>query len=341
MIEMVDLAWRHSQDAEDIEARVLEVLRSGRWLGGPAVEQAESEVARLCGRQGAVAVGCGTDALILGLQALGIRAGARIGVPALTFFATAGAVCAIGAQPVVLDVDDRGLLASVPDDLDAVIPVHLFGNRASVSTAIPVIDDAAQAIGSGISDGRLTAVSSYPTKVLSGAGNGGFVVGDDVELLDRVRRLGTHGLDGPHLHRPIAGHVGRNSRMSAVQAAALLGQLGSLDARIRRRRDIASHYDTVLGPTALRRDPDNPVPTYCLVHPDRDGLSAALGRQGIASTVYYPRSLREQPALAGRIAPCDTPVADRLSRQLLAIPVHAGLDDAQVEQVAAVLRSWV
>lgn len=335
---MVDLAWRHGQDAEDIEARVLGVLRSGAWLGGPVVAEAEQALAALFGRQGAVGVGSGTDALILGLQALGVPRGARVGVPALTFFATAGAVCAAGAVPVVLDVDARGLLdGPVPDGLAAVIPVHLFGNRATVSTDVPVFDDAAQAAGSGASSGVLTAVSTYPTKVLSGAGNGGFVLGDDPVLLQRVRALGAHGMTEPHEHHEVGGHIGRNSRLGAVEAAVVLGQLASLPRRIQRRRQIAAAYDAVLGERALRRDPENPVPVYCLRDPARDALRARLHAAGIEAIVYYPRPLHRQPALRGLLEPTDAPMADRLADELLAIPVHAGLTDAQVNQVLEAL----
>lgn len=338
-VRMVDLAWRHGEDADRIEARVLEVLRSGAWLGGPVVEAAENAVAELFGRRGAVGVASGTDALVLGLQALGVQAGDRVGVPALTFFATAGAVCAVGAVPVVLDVDERGLLTQVPDGLRAVIPVHLFGNRATVDTAIPVLDDAAQAAGFGAGEGRLTAVSTYPTKVLSGAGNGGFVLGDDPELLTRVRRLGSHGVVGPHEHVETAGHVGRNSRLGAVEAAVLVEQLVSLPRRVARRRAIAARYDAVLGERALPRDPSNPVPVYCLRDANRNALRARLHDAGIDATVYYPHPLHRQEALRSRIEPTDAPMADRLCAELLAIPVHAGLGAGEVDRVVAVLEA--
>lgn len=347
-IPLVDLAHRHAESAAAVELGVLAVLRSGRWTGGPWVARVEAAVAERFGRAGAVGVASGTDALILGLQALGVQPGDEVAVPALTFFATAGAVCAIGAVPRVIDVDERGLmdpqaLRDAPGErLRAVIPVHLFGNHASAGRlGVPTLDDAAQAVGTDppASTGLLTAISVYPTKAWSGAGDGGFVVGDDTAALERVRRLGSHGLVGPHLHDAVMGHVGRNSRLDPVAAAVLLGQLPSLDARIRRRRAIARLYDAHLpgGVRAIPRDAGNPVPVYVLGSPDRDGLAAHLHARGVESTVYYPRPLHHQPALAGRIPDAHAPVAERLCRELLAIPVRASLTDAEVEHIADAL----
>ncbi|MEZ4317881.1 MAG: aminotransferase class I/II-fold pyridoxal phosphate-dependent enzyme [Myxococcota bacterium] len=346
---MADLARRHAATAETVENAVLAVLRSGRWIGGPVVQEAEAAIAHAFGREAAVGVASGTDALILALQASGVTAGDEVAVPALTFFATAGAVCALGAVPRIVDVDARGLMdAAALERLDgarlrAVVPVHLFGNRCTVQRiGVRTVDDAAQAIGCtpAASTGELTALSTYPTKMLSSAGDGGFVVGDR-SVVERVRRLGSHGLVGPHLHERVAGHVGRNSRLDAMSAAVVLGQLPTLGDRIRRRQAIARHYDERMSPALLplQRDPANPVPSYLVRAADRDALVAHLDRHGIDSTVYYPRPLHRQPALVGRIPPSECPVADRLCTELLAIPVHAGLTDDEVERVAKALES--
>ncbi len=351
-VTLADLAHRHAQAAEAVEARVLSVLRSGRWIGGPVVAEAEAAVATAFQREAAVGVASGTDALILGLQAIGVQPGDEVVLPALSFFATAGAVCAIGAVPRIVDVDERGLLD--PDALAsidasrvrAVLPVHLFGNRCTAQRfGLETLDDAAQALGCtpAASTGSATAVSTYPTKLASGGGDGGFVVGDR-RVVERVRKLGRHGAVGPHLHERVNGHVGRNSRLDAVAAAVLLGHLQTLPDRIRRRQSIAAHYDACM-PEPLRplaRDARNPVPSYVLVAPDeaaRDGLIAHLDVHGIDSTVYYPRPLHRQPALVGRIPDAHCPVADDLASRVLALPVHAGLSDDDVARVAAALDS--
>ncbi|MCA9568672.1 MAG: DegT/DnrJ/EryC1/StrS family aminotransferase [Myxococcales bacterium] len=344
-VRMVDLQGRHLQAADATEALILDVLRSGRWVGGPVVEEAERAATEVFGRGHAVGVASGTDALALALQVVGIGPGARVAVPALTFFATAGAVCAIGAVPVLVDVDERCLLdadalRAIPRP-DAVVPVHLFGNACHARLpGVPTVDDAAQAAGCPTPGGALTATSTYPTKVWSGAGDGGFVLSDDAELARKARHLGNHGLAGEHVHTSASGHVGRNSRLDPVSAAMLLGQRTTLAARADRRRTIAARYDAGLpaGMVALERDPGSTAPVYCLLTPERDAVRERLARAGVESAVYYPRPLHAQQALEGRAEVHPTPMADRLAGELLALPVHAGVDDRGVERVLGALQ---
>ena len=351
-VTMADLAARHAEAAEAIEPRVLSVLRSGRWIGGPVVAEAEAAIAQSFGREAAVGVASGTDALMLGLQALGVQPGDEVVLPALSFFATAGAVCAIGAVPRIIDVDERGLMdpraleAVDVSRVRAVLPVHLFGNRSTAQRlGLETLDDAAQAIGCtpAASIGSATALSTYPTKLASGGGDGGFVVGDS-RIVDRVRKLGRHGAVGPHQHERVNGHVGRNSRLDAVAAAVLLGHLQTLPDRIRRRQAAAAHYDACMAEPFLPlvRDIDCPVPSYVVVAPDearRDGLIAHLHARGIDSTVYYPRPLHRQPALIGRIPDAHCPVADALTQRVLAIPVHGGLSEDEIARVGNALET--
>lgn len=343
---MVDLARRHAASPE-VEARVLEVLRSGRYIGGPVVQACEAAVASRFARTAAVGVGSGTDALMLAFQALGLGPGDEIVIPALSFFATAGAVVNVGATPVIVDVDDDGLLdpaaaaAARGPATRAVVPVHLFGAIAQIPGDLLAIDDAAQAVGApGASLGTLTAVSAYPTKTWGAAGDAGFVLGDDADLLGRVRSLGHHGMGEPHVHGPVGGVVGRNCRLDALQAAVLLGQLDRLDARLDRRRAIAARYDAALpaGVRPLRRGPGHPVAHYVVRTPDRDGLRTWLAEAGVETAVYYPRPLGRQPALAGRARLTDCPTAERLCREILAIPADDGLADAEVDAVVRALE---
>ncbi|MFT7521932.1 MAG: dTDP-4-amino-4,6-dideoxygalactose transaminase, partial [Kiritimatiellia bacterium] len=154
-LHMIDLARRHQAVAEDVEHRVIQALRSGHYIGGPTVAEAERTCATLLSRSGAVGVNSGTDALMFALQAVGVRPGDHVIVPALTFFATAGAVCSIGAIPVVVDILEDGLVdpsaveRAMTSSVRAVIPVHLFGGAANLpAQPVPCVDDLAQAIGS-------------------------------------------------------------------------------------------------------------------------------------------------------------------------------------------------
>lgn len=347
---MVDLVTRHAEVADEVEARVLRILRSGRWVGGPAVIEAEARLAAWVARRGAVGVASGTDALMLALQAVGIRPGDEVIVPALTFFATAGAVCAIGAIPVIADVGEDGLLdavaarALIGPRTRAVIPVHLFGNRAAdPDLGLTIVDDAAQAIGTtpAPSIGQLTAVSAYPTKAWGAAGDAGFVAGDDPELLSAVRRLASHGQRGsPHHHEPVGGAVGRASRLDALQAAVLLGHADRVEARVARRRQLAERYDAGL-PSSIQplpRQQGSSVHQYCVLVEDRQRAIEALSHAGIGHAVYYPLPLSDQPALARISRTGPTPTARSLCARLLALPIDPVLTEAQIDRVLDVLQ---
>jgi dTDP-4-amino-4,6-dideoxygalactose transaminase len=344
-VRFVDLAARHARTADSTLAAVREILESGSYIGGSWVARAESIAAKWFGRRHAAGVGSGTDALMLGLQALGVRSGQEVIVPALTFFATAGAVHAIGAKARIVDVQEDGLMdplaaeQAVGSNTAAVIPVHLYGNIARrPNVDVPVLDDAAQAIGGTPprAIGDLTVVSAYPTKTWGAAGNAGFVLGNSADVVNVVRRLSTHGYhDGQH--HLYAGHVGRNARIDAIQAAILVTRSTEIAAQVARRRQIAAHYDSSLPSTVRRfpRDEGSPVQQYMIRSPRRDALASGLAKRGIETRIYYPRSIAKEPALASTVP---TPVADRLCEELLALPVHADLTDHDVESVVAALR---
>jgi len=247
---MADLAARHRRLAQASEAAVLRVLRSGRWVGGPEVQACESEAAGLFGRGIGVGVNSGTDALILALQALGVGPGDEVLVPALSFFATAGAVARIAARPVVVDVlEDAPLMdpdaaqAAMGPRTRAAIPVHLFGMACPhPGLDVPLVEDSAQAVGLDPAPrlGQFSAVSFYPTKTIGAAGDAGLLACDDPQLAERARTLANHGAVAgqPHLHRRAAGQVGGNSRLDPLQAALIRVQLADLPRRVARRRGL-------------------------------------------------------------------------------------------------------
>ena len=333
-IRLADPAARHRRLAGRIEPAVLEVLRSGRYVGGPIVAECERALAAALGHLHGVGVGSGTEALWLILRALDLRGG-RVAVPALSFFATTEAVLLAGAEPVFVDVlPDRPLLdpGQVPSDVDAVVLVHLFGMRCAAPEGHLVVSDAAQCAGwgHGRPEGVASALSLYPSKTLGAAGDGGAVLTDDAELAARVRRLGTHGqaVRDEHLE------VGTTSRLDAVQAAVVLAQLEGLEEAAARRRAIADRYDAVC--EALPRDARDPVHQYVLFSDDREELMAHLDAAGIDSAVYYPHPMDTQPAVGGwRTSDC--PHAARYARRALSVPVHEELSEADVERVLEAL----
>lgn len=346
-IRMNDLAAQHAQVAGAVEGGVLHVLRSGRYIGGPVVDALEEAIAAWFGLPYAVSLRSGTEALTLALKALGVGPGDEVIVPGVTFFATVEAVIQTGATPVVVDVrPDRPLMdpdaakAALSPRTAAIVPVHLYGDEAGLpDLGVPVVDDAAQALGADppVGRGALRALSFYPTKVLGAAGDGGLVLTADPSLASAVRALGYHGMSAPNLHQRISGHIGGNHRLDAVQCAVLLGHLPALPARLARRRAIAARYDAALGGLVLPRDPGSPVPVYALRHPRRDALAAALLQDGIDTAIYYPTPVVAQPALR-HLDLASTPESTRHCAQTLALPCHPGLDDAAVDRVIDAVR---
>jgi len=347
MIRMNDLRGRYAGSAQDIEASVMRVLQSGHYVGGPFVKQAETAVAQHFNRAFAVGVNSGTDALVLSLQALGVQPEDEVILPALTFFATAGAVCSIGAIPKLVDVREDGcidpelVLSAITSKTRAVIPVHLYGTRAELPAMdIPIVDDAAQAIGGSPprSMGALTAISTYPTKTWGGIGDGGFVTGDNPILEQHIRQLANHGItQTPQTYERVMGHIGRNSRLDAIQAAALTAQLPRLNDRIVRRRAISSRYDQEIHSAArpLPRDPGSPVHQYPVRVQHRDYIRSRMAEENIETAVYYRKALSQQPALGSTES---APIAEQLAAEILCLPVHSGLSDHQVTRILTTLE---
>lgn len=346
---MADTAARHARVAAVLEPAVLEVLRSGRYVGGPVVDATMRAVADHFGWRHAVGVNSGTDALIYALQAVGVRAGDEVIVPALTFFASAGAVCRVGAVPVIVDVrPDLPLLD--PESLPigprtrAVMAVHLYGERCDLpALPVPVVDDSAQTAGADppCRTGEIAAVSFYPTKTLGAAGDGGCVLTDDPSVARKLHLLTHHGMPTAYYAETVDGVVGANSRLDAVQAAVVGAHLADLPRRTLARRANAAVYDREL-PAAVERiprGPGHPVHQYVVLLPDgvdRDGVAGRMREQGVESAVYYPRSLAAQPALAAFARP--TPRADRFCTRCLALPVHESLSGSDLAQVVDAVR---
>jgi dTDP-4-amino-4,6-dideoxygalactose transaminase len=333
-----DLGAVHARTAEKAEAAVLEVLRSGQYVGGPRVAALEEAVAARMGRAYGVAVSCGTEALVLSLWAAGVRPGDEVIIPAVSFFATLGAVIHAGAVPVVVDVlPDRPLidpaLVKVTARTRAIVPVHLFGDVAPPVSGAPVVDDAAQAIGIRTT-GAFAALSFYPTKVLAGAGEGGMILVDDPAHRDALRLLRNHGMARAHEAERVDGVVGKNARMDAIQAAVLLARLDDLDAAIAARRAIAARYDAAFGALAVPRSAESPVSSYVIRHPARDKLRAGLAVHGVESQIYYPRTLAQFVGVKA-------PNAERFCAECLALPCHQALAPEQVDLVIAAVAEEV
>ncbi len=356
---MVDLKAQYAPIQDEIEAAVLEVLRSGWYVMGPHHEAFEKEAAAYVGVEHALGVASGTDALHLALRAAGVGRGDEVVTTAFTFVGTVEAILYIGAKPVFADIDpetynvDPSMIEPVlTSKTKAILPVHLFGRPADMDAimaigkahGIPIVEDAAQSIGARWGDamtggiGRAGCFSFYPTKNLNAAGDGGMITTNSDEVAERVRSLRNHGSRRRYHHD----EVGYNSRLDEVQAAILRVKLKHVEAYNEGRRRIARRYSELLA------DADVVTPTepghgnhvfhqYTILSERRDAVMAALKEAGSSSGIYYPIPLHRQAFCAEEYADVTLPVTERVAASCMSLPVHPELAAEDVDRIAAVV----
>jgi dTDP-4-amino-4,6-dideoxygalactose transaminase len=349
-------------------AAITRVVDSQKFILGEDVGKLEEEIAAYCGARYAVGCASGTDALFLALLALEIGPGDEVLTTPYTFFATAGAISRIGAVPVFVDVEERTFnldvnlaakaLAAHPR-IRALLPVHLFGGCADMDPicemarerGIPVIEDAAQSIGSEYHGRRAGSIglagcfSFFPSKNLGGYGDGGMLTTNDSQLAERLKALRVHGRTGKYFHE----WIGVNSRLDSLQAAVLRVKLQYLDEWSAGRQRNAERYRSELAKLPIPVTPASPA-AYQTRHiynqfvircSGRDRLQAFLKEQGVGSEIYYPLPLHLQPcysSLGHRKG--DFPVAEKLAAESLALPVQGELPFEDIDYVCDTIRTF-
>lgn len=354
-----------------VRAAIARVLDSGRYILGPEVAAFEREFAAWLGAKSCVTVANGTDAIELALRAVGVRPGDGVVVPANTVSATIAAVIAAGGTPVFCDVDlstmtlSPGKLRELLDSprgraVRAVVPVHLYGQPCAMpeivalagECGLKVVEDCAQAHGAAVAGrrvgtwGHAAAFSFYPTKNLAALGDGGAVATNDERVAAEVLALRQYGWRERYVS---SGEGGRNSRLDEIQAAVLRARLPLLDAENARRRELASLYARELAGLGIVLPPQSDGETVPVFHqyavraPGRERLRVWLEARGIVAQALYPMPLHRQPAFA-RWAPVEPDAlaeCERCCAEVLSLPVHPALKEAEVRQVAAAVCEWV
>ncbi|HJP72602.1 MAG TPA: DegT/DnrJ/EryC1/StrS family aminotransferase [Candidatus Limnocylindria bacterium] len=340
------------QMGEEEKERVWEAMSSGSLAQGPRVKQLEDEFAAFVGAEHAVATSSGTTALHLALLGYEIGADDEVITVPFTFIASANSIVYTGARPVFVDIDERDFTidvsqveAAITPRTKAIMPVSLYGQPADMPAIVEiadrhglaVVEDAAQAHGAAIGDRRsgtwgAGAFSFYPTKNMT-TGEGGMITTRDADLADRVRLLREHGMKVRY-HHDI---VGYNFRMTDIAAAIGLAQLPKLPAYNERRREIAARYDVeltgVITPV-VRPGVRHVYHQYTIRVAERDAFAERLKARGVGSAIYYPIPVhRQKPFLAMGYGDQSFPVTDRLTEQVLSIPVHPSLTDDEVDTV--------
>ena len=362
-VPYVALGQQFAAESPALLARLQRTLASGQWVAGPEVAELESELGKRLGARECIAVGSGTDALILSLRAFGIGPGDEVITAPNSFIATASAIVHVGATPVFADVlpdqniDPARVAAAITPRTRAIIPVHLSGRTARMPELLDlarqhdlrVIEDAAQAIDARLQGqaagtfGDLGCFSCHPLKNLNAAGDAGFILAHDEALAQRLRRMRSNGL----VDRETALEWGVVSRLDSVQAAVLLERLPQLDqvTEARRRnaqlyRQLLADVPQVFSPPCRTRE-HNVFHTFVIQVERRDELQAFLLQRGIGTAIHYKIPIHLQPAARGLgYGPGSFPVAESQAQRILSLPVHQFLSPQDVEYVALNIREF-
>ena len=372
-IPLIDVAAQRQRLGKALDEAVARVLGHCQFLGGPEVTQLEQDLAAFSGAKHVVTCSSGTDALLMVLMAKGVRLGDAVLCPSFTFCATGEAVALTGATPVFVDVEEatfnmdavslkRGIATARKLGLKpkAVIPVDLFGQSAdhdavaaiAAEEGLFVLDDAAQGFGASYKDRRLgtfglaTATSFFPAKPLGCFGDGGAIFTDNDELAATLRSIRVHG-QGKDKYDNV--RLGLTGRLDTMQAAILIEKLKIFEDEIAARNKVADRYARALGNVVtvprLAAGCTSVWAQYTIRLPkgtDRDAFAAALKAQGVPTAIYYPKSMHQQTAYRDfPVADGGLPVSEKLSADVIALPMHAYLDEATQDRVIAAVRDAV
>ena len=367
-VPLLDLDAQNGPLREEILAGIARVCDSQRFIMGPEITALEEELARLLGVKHALAVSSGTDALLLSLMALGVKAGDDVVTSTYSFFATAGSIVRAGARPVLVDIDPVTFNLdpvrvgeAITPRTKAIVPVHLFGLSADLDpildvaerAGVAVVEDAAQAIGATYQSrpvggfGAFGCFSFFPSKNLGAFGDAGLLTSERAELASRARTLRTHGMEPKYYHHAVGG----NFRMDALQAAVLRVKMPHLPAWTEARRLNASRYARLFRDAGLTEQIGLPVEPpgrrhvfnqFVIRVQERDGLRRHLDERGIGCEVYYPLPFHMQPCFADLgYRPGAFPHAERAARESLAIPIYGELDIEAQQTVVDAIAEFV
>jgi dTDP-4-amino-4,6-dideoxygalactose transaminase len=370
-IPAFELGQQYQQIADQVGAAVLDVLASGKYIGGAAVETFEQQFAEFGEVAHCISCNSGTDALYLALRALNIGSGDQVITSAFTFFATAETISAVGATPVFVDIepgtfnlDLNQIEAAITEQTKAIIPVHLFGQPVDMTRLMQiaqahrlwVIEDCAQATGATWrgqrvgSIGHVGCFSFYPTKNLGACGDGGAITTQDPELAARLRKLRDHG----QRQRYVYEEIGMNSRLDAVQAVILQIKLRHLEEWNFQRQAVAARYRDWLTPIPGIALPESPAGgqsvwnqfTIRLLpsakHDQRtyrDQVRQQLQQRDVGTALYYPLPLHLQPVYQNLgYSAGSLPVTEQVAYEVLSLPMFPELTAMQQEQVVYALK---
>ncbi len=367
-VPLLDLKAQQDPIQGEILQAIEQVIQNQEYILGPDVKKLEERVASYCQAQFGIGVSSGTDALLVSLMALGVGPDDEVITTPYSFFATAGVIARLGAKPVLADIDPvtynidpNKIEPAITSKTKAIIPVHLYGQCADMEPILrvaeqfhlPVVEDAAQALGAKYRDGRsagsmgtLGCFSFFPSKNLGALGDGGMVVANDPSLAEKVRILRVHGGKPKYYHKSIGG----NFRLDSLQAAVLNVKLNYLDGWTKKRQENARRYASLFKDSGLieKIGLDLPKAVYAdagVSHfhiynqfviriPDRDHLRDFLNREGIGTEIYYPVPFHLQECFCYLgYKEGDFPQSEQAAKETLALPIYPGLTEVMQSSV--------
>jgi len=371
-IPFIDLKTQYQALKPQIQARIDAVLEHGQYIMGPEVKELEDKLATFTGAKHCITCASGTEALLMGLMALGIGPGDEVITTPFTFVATAEMIVLLGAKPVFVDVEpDTGNInadlieAAITPRTKAIMPVSLYGQTADMDAInaiaakhgnLPVIEDAAQSFGAtykGRQSCNLSTIgctSFFPSKPLGCYGDGGAIFTNDDALAQAMREVRVHGQSQRYVHT----RVGVGGRMDTLQCAIVLAKLERFEWEVQQRMEIGQRYTDlittmhvqpsnpaaeVIQPPAIRPERTSVYAQYTVMVPKREVLQKRLAEEGIPTAVHYPVPINQQPAYKHLCCPDCTPVAQQLAQRVMSLPMGADLD--AVEQHGIIDRLFI
>ena len=362
-MDFVDLRAQYQRLKPRIDARIQAVLEHGRFILGPEVQELEERLAARIEARHAIGCASGTDALLLALMALGIGPGDEVVTTPFTFFATGEMITLLGARPVFVEIepvtwniDPARIEDAITPRTRAILPVSLYGQPADMDAInaiaerhhLPVIEDAAQSFGAlykGRHSGNLSTIgctSFFPSKPLGAYGDGGACFTNDDTLAAAMLELRNHGQSARYRHT----RIGINGRLDTMQAAIMLAKLEVFDEELIARAEVADRYTALLheivSTPRVLPDRSSAWAQYTIEVDDRAAVEKALHAAGIPTAMHYPTPLHLQPVYAGMgVRAGSFPRAERAAERVLSLPMHPYLGPAQIEQIAAAVRTAV
>lgn len=365
LIPMLDLSPEIDALRDELHAAVDRVLTSGQFILGPEVAAFEQEFADDIGVRHAIGVNSGTDALVIGLRALGIGPGDEVITTPFTFVATAEAIAVAGATPVFADIlpdtfniDPAAVEAAITERTRAIIPVHLFGQSADMPPLLElaakhdclILEDVAQAVGGTYQGRKLGSIgnaatfSFFPSKNLGALGDAGLITTNDDTVAEQARMLRAHGSKRKYFNEL----HGYNSRLDAIQAAMLRVKLPHLESWNTQRQQVAETYNRLLADVdGITAPPVSPDATHVyhqytvrVTGTDRDSLQSRLKSAGISSAIYYPVPLHQLP-LYESAAATTYPHSEAAAAEVLSLPISPSLDKPTIERIVNEIRSAI